>query len=181
MTQQSKSVTVTGVILGWDAAMDNKPGRLFIDSDDGPELVLNIWPEAVPLLTPLGDMANAEGTRIEAIAKYVETRGTEVRYRPSAIKVLEVAPEGASPTEPTRPAPRAPSRSAPAGDTQRDSIERQVAAKGAIELLSTKAIQASEFDQWFDHILDRIQGRQVSNNEAEPQQAEPPASSVQRL
>ena len=181
MTQHNKNVTLTGVIRGWDAPDGNKPGRLFLDSDNDGAVTLNIWPESVAILRPLGDMSAAEGTRIEAVARYVETRGSEVRYRPDSIKLLGAASEGAPAAAP-RPAPRAPSRSAPMGDTQRDSIERQVAAKGAIELLATKAIAPEEFDLWFDHILDRIQGRQVSDNEPDPQQqAEPPASSVQRL
>ena len=107
MTQPAKSIPLTGVILGWTAPENNHPGRLFLDSDDGPEVVLNFWPEYLPLLQPLGDMNAVAGTRIEAMAKYSETRGTEVRYRPYATKLLEPAPEGGTPTEP-RPAPRAP-------------------------------------------------------------------------
>lgn len=180
MTQHNKNVTLTGVIRGWDAPDGNKPGRLFLDTNSEGAVVLNIWPESVAILRPLGDMSTIEGTSIQANARYVETRGSEVRYRPNAIKLLGAASEGAPAAAP-RPAPRAPSRSAPMGDTQRDSIERQVAAKGAIELLATKAIAPEEFDLWFDHILDKIQGRQVSDNEPALQQAEPPASSVQRL
>jgi hypothetical protein len=185
MTQQAKTVRLTGSIIGYDAPIDNKPGRLWLDSDDGPEVVLNIWPEAVPLLTPLGDMANAAGTRIEAVARYVETRGTEVRYRPSAIKLLEPAPEGATPTEP-RPAPRAP-RSA-------SSMEEGMAKGNA-----TTASASGLFAPWIgkhgelpsDEVCEEfarklsltsnliISGRQT---ETTPQpQAEPPASSVQRL
>lgn len=184
MTQQAKTVRLTGSIIGYDAPIDNKPGRLWLDSDDGPEVVLNIWPEAVPLLTPLGDMANAAGTRIEAVARFVETRGTEVRYRPSAIKLLEPAPEGGTPTEP-RPAPRAPKSAS--------SIEEGMAKGNA-----TTAAAAGLFAPWIakhgdlppeDVCLDFarrlsltatsiLSGRQTETT-TQPQAAQP--SSVQRL
>ena len=176
-TQNTKNITLAGVVLGWEEPVDNRPGKMRLETDDGP-VMLNIWPDNVGILQKL-DMSRIEGAHIQALARYSDTRNGEIRYRPSKITLLDAMPEGAPPTP--KSAPKAPPRSAPTGDTQRDSIERQVAAKGAIELLATKAITPDEFDQWFDHILDRIQGREPVNNEPTTQEDEPPVSSVQRL
>ena len=183
MTQANPSVTLTGTLIAyvWPES-DRRPARLFVECS-GTELVINIWPEdaARGYLTVLGELTQIQGIRFSCAATYVETRGSEVRYKPvekSWLKVLgegEAAPSGARPAA----APKAAPRSAPPHDSQRESIERQVAAKGAIELLATKAITPDEFDQWFDHILDKIQGRQSVNTDEAPSQAQP--SSVQRI
>jgi hypothetical protein len=187
-----KNVPLTGAIIAYDAPMDNKPGRLYVASDDGPEVVLNIWPESVPLLTPLGDMTNAEGLRIAAVARYVETRGTEIRYRPSAITLLEAAPAGAAPVgaapmEPTRPAPRAPRATS--------SMEEGMAKGNA-----TTAAATGLFAPWMgthgdlppDEVCEEfarklamtanliISGRQTETT-TQPQDEPPTSSSVQRL
>jgi DNA-binding MarR family transcriptional regulator len=189
-TQASPSEMLTGELIAYvRPEHDRRPARLFLEAD-GRELVLNLWPEDITrgYLKVLGNLDQIQGMRFSAEAAYVETYGSETRYRPvkgSWLKVLGQA-EGAPPSGPSPAvAPKAAPRSAPTHDSQRDSIERQVAAKGAIELLATKAITPDEFDQWFERILDRIQGRGPANNEPtartdEAPSQEPP-SSVQRL
>jgi hypothetical protein len=66
-------------------------------------------------------------------------------------------------TEPTQPKPRQAKAQLPRGngDSQRNSIERQTASKGATDLTASGQEKTREkWDEWFFHIIARIQDTQ---------------------
>ena len=165
---------LTGEVTRFYHASGNRPAKLIVAGADE-TFELTIYPPngaeqpwdgetRLPILDNLP--ANPVGTNIQAIAEPRGEYKSVAQFKTSQITVVMPATNGSTPPRPqaapAAPAPAPAQRPAPRLDPQRDSIERQVAAKGAIELLATKAITPEEFDVWFDHILDRIQGRAVA-------------------
>jgi hypothetical protein len=154
-------------VTGTDDTFDREAVRDFTLTVFPPRKAEQPWDEQTRM--PILDNLPAErvGLSIQAIAEANGEYNNKPDFKPSQITVLNVpATNGSTPPSPqaapAAPAPAPAQRPAPRLDPQRDSIERQVAAKGAIELVATKAITPAEFDEWFDHILDRIQGREVA-------------------
>ena len=154
---------LTGVVERIYLANGNRPAKLIVAGEETFELTIyppngmeQPWDEQTRLPVLDGLPQYLVGVSIQAIAEPKGEYNGVAQYKPSKITVLGNA---TAPTAQAAPAPA--QRPSPRMDTQRDSIERQVAAKGAIELLATKAITPEEFDQWFEHILDKIQGREA--------------------
>jgi hypothetical protein len=168
---------LTGVVERIYLANGNRPAKLIVTGEETFELTIyppsgveQPWDEQTQL--PILDNLPTDivGVTIQAIAEPKGEYNGVAQYKPSKITVLN-APEHngsnppspkAAPAAPAAPAQPPAQRPGPRMDTQRDSIERQVAAKGAIELLSSKIIKPEEFDPWFEHILDKIQGREAA-------------------
>ncbi len=155
---------LTGEVERIYLANGNRPAKLIVaGAEETFELTIyppngmeQPWDEQTRLPVLDGLPQDLVGVSIQAIAEPKGEYNGVRQYKPSKITVLG----NAAPTAQAAPAPA--QRPNPRVDTQRDSIERQVAAKGAIELLATKAITPEEFDPWFEHILDKIQGREVA-------------------
>ena len=160
---------LTGVVERIYLPNGHRPGKLIVAGEETsfeltiypPNGVEQPWDEHTHLPVLDGLPTDLVGDTIQAIAEPRGEYNGVAQYKPVKITLLGTA---TAPTTQAAPAhAQAPAqRPAPRLDTQRDSIERQVAAKGAIELLATKAIAPEEFDAWFDHILDKIQGREVA-------------------
>ena len=152
---------LTGKVDTLYLANGNRPAKLIVAGAEEtfeltiypPNGVEQPWDDQTHLPVLDGLPTDLVGVSIQAIAEPKGEYNGVRQYKPSKVTVLGNAPTATTEAPAQRPSPRV--------DTQRDSIERQVAAKGAIELLATKAITPEEFDQWFDHILDRIQGREA--------------------
>lgn len=160
----SDQEVLTGVVERVYLANGNRPAKLIVaDGDTSFELTIypangveQPWDEATRLPVLDGLPTDLVGDTIQAIAEPKGEYNGVAQYKPIKITLLSAT----APT--TQAAPATAQRPTPRLDSQRDSIERQVAAKGAIELVSTKTVQIEEFDQWFEHILDKIQGREVA-------------------
>jgi hypothetical protein len=174
---------LTGEVTRFYHQSGNRPAKFYVTATDEtydrvgvrdftltvfpPRKAEQPWDEQTRM--PILDNLPAErvGLSIQALAEENGEYNKKPDYKPTQITLLNVpATNGSTPPRPqaapAAPAPAPAQRPAPRLDPQRDSIERQVAAKGAIELVATKAITPAEFDEWFDHILDRIQGREVA-------------------
>ena len=93
--QQVPLTTLTGTVMSWEPPVDNRPGKLALDVDNGPAIMLNVWPDNIRILDGL-DMTRIEGTRIQTQARFADERNGEIRYRPSSITLLETAPQVAT-------------------------------------------------------------------------------------
>jgi hypothetical protein len=161
----SDQEVLSGEVIHFYHGKGNRPAKLIVAGEETFELTIypangveQPWDEQTHLPVLDGLPTDLVGSTIQAIAEPKGEYNGVAQYKPIKITLLgtapttQVAPARAQATA-QRPAPRL--------DSQRDSIERQVAAKGAIELVSTKTVQIEEFDQWFEHILDKIQGREA--------------------
>lgn len=187
-TQNAKNVTLAGVVLGWDEPVDNKPGKMRLETADGP-VMLNIWPDNVGILQKL-DMSRIEGAHIQALARYSDTRNGEIRYRPSKITLLDAVPDGAPPTP--KSAPQSAS-TPPSMDQNQMRIMRQSTLHYASILIApmvkdfeTPQLMAERTIELAGKLLEYVISGENPFAEAEessePQQEdEPPVSSVQRL
>jgi len=186
-SKQSESDVVRGVVnKAWpyNEAKPTAPAKLVITTDDGDVVDIafyNAWDDyekGVHASPPrLGeqwakiDPARDEGRRVQAICfhaldketgqqKFYEGRAQfTMSGKGTSIKFLDDAPATPAPAAPTaKGAPPTPTRL----DPTRDSIERQVAAKGATDIgcavrNNGQHFFVADWDAWFDHIIARIQ------------------------
>ena len=158
---------LTGVVERVYLANGHRPAKLIVAGEKRFELTIyppngveQPWDEQTHLPVLDGLPTDLVGSTIQALAEPKGEYNGVDQFKPIKITLLDTTTAPTAQAAPAR-AQATAQRPAPRMDTQRDSIERQVAAKGAIELVSTKAITPEEFDAWFDHILGRIQGREV--------------------
>ena len=158
---------LTGVVERVYLANGTRPAKLIVAGEERFELTIyppngmeQPWDGQTHLPVLDGLPAELVGNNIQAIVEFTKEWEGVKQYKPSKITLLGTATAPTTQVAPAR-AQATAQRPAPRMDTQRDSIERQVAAKGAIELVSTKAITPEEFGAWFEFILDKIQAREI--------------------
>lgn len=111
--------------------------------------------------------------RVEYYQKYKPNGEPELYNGKPQYALVDISPlEGAAPaTQSASPA----SSAAPRDDSRQESIQRQTAAKCASTILAAQMDRADKekcpdpsvvFDNWFDHILTRIEGDPVAEAKA---------------
>jgi len=152
---------LTGVVERVYLANGHRPAKLIVAGEKRFELTIyppngveQPWDEQTHLPVLDGLPTDLVGSTIQAIAEPKGEYNGVDQFKPVKITLLGNVPTSqAAPATAQRPTPRL--------DSQRDSIERQVAAKASVALLANKAITAEEFGAWFEFILDKIQGREI--------------------
>ena len=170
MTQETTELR--GTTQGWEppgisANGKPTPGKLTIDLDGSGETVeVVFYPNHIPLLAGK-DGSGFLGLAISVQATYKTVYNNIRQFGPTS-QVVVLGGQSAPPVHPVQQAPQAPPPASrgTSRDPQRDSIERQVAAKDATAIVistgflrdAPPALTLDLWNYWYRHILNTIQG-----------------------